>query len=82
MNRILFGSAEMNKREIRYYLISEKSRHGWTEYGLAVEFADEQAQFPSLTLSRGRVQELLSRMRRGTVTPVAVRDVVEDWLLA
>ena len=42
----------------------------------------EEAALPDLSPSRRRVQELAAALARGGVTPVALRDVVDDWLLA
>lgn len=65
----------------RYYLLQEPLGEDAEVYGVAVEYGGERAELRSLTVSRRRAEALLERMRRGRVTPVTARDVVEDWLL-
>ena len=45
------------------------------------EVGEEVADVPNLSPSRARVQELAEALVRGGVTPVTLRDVVDDWLL-
>ena len=60
----------------RYYLLE----YGGS-YGVAVELEGETAAVPDLSPSRQRVEALTDALIRGTVTPVGLRDVVDDWLL-
>jgi len=66
---------------IRYYLVSECGRKRKSSFGLLVRYRDEQVVLTDISPHRGEMQRLLRRMLRGAVTPVAVPDVVEDWLL-
>ena len=50
-------------------------------YGILVEGVGDREVIHGITASRLRIQTLLERLVRGRVTPVSVRDVVEDWLL-
>ncbi|MCI8909774.1 MAG: hypothetical protein HFG09_03755 [Oscillibacter sp.] len=81
MRSILTGTAECGGSDVRYYLLQEPLGEEAECYGVAVEYGGERAELRDLTPSRGRAEELLERMRRGQVTPVTARDVVEDWLL-
>lgn len=46
-----------------------------------VESGGERTEIPGITASQSGILSLLSKLMRGSVTPVAARDVVEDWLL-
>ena len=48
---------------------------------IQVELDGEEAAVWDLSPSREKVQELLASLIRGGVTPVALRDIVDDWLL-
>ena len=76
MEQVFFAAAPCGTQTIRYYLLEEES-----EYGLLVTMGEEETAVHALTPARSRAQALLERMARGTVTPIAVRDVVDDWLL-
>lgn len=50
-------------------------------YGVKVTGEDgEEASVPNLTVSVERIDGLLELLRRNQVSPVHLRDVVEDWL--
>ena len=76
MRRVYIGSACCGEVPVRYFMLTS----GRDRYGILVEKGAERVEIPSLAGSRRRVRELLDRMLRGAVTPVTVRDVVEDWL--
>ena len=50
-------------------------------YGIAVVYRGEQVVIEDLTSRREEIEGLVLKLRKGRVTPVALRDVVEDWLL-
>lgn len=64
-----------------YYYLLEENTGPERSYGIRVECGADQAELRDLTPVAGRARGLLEAMCRGAVTPVAVRDVVEDWLL-
>ena len=68
MKRRLAGESRCKDAALRYYLLTE--------------VGGEQAAVSGITTARQRVQGLLDGLIRGQVTPVALRDVVDDWLLA
>lgn len=80
MRKLLVGEARCRASCVRYYLLEEASESGGS-YGVQVELDGEEAALPDLSPSRRRVQELAAALARGGVTPVALRDVVDDWLL-
>ena len=48
---------------------------------LTLESGGERTEIPGITASQPGILSLLSKLMRGSVTPVAARDVVEDWLI-
>ena len=61
---------------IRYRIIMTAGN-----YCIAVACGGEQAAIENLTPRREEIEALAVKLRKGRVTPVALRDVVEDWLL-
>ena len=50
-------------------------------YGVRVTGSDgDCAEIPNITVSAGRIDELVDLLRRNQVSPVTLRDVVDDWL--
>ena len=50
-------------------------------YGIKVTGPDgESAAIANITVSAARIDELAELVRRNQVSPVTLRDVVEDWL--
>ena len=50
-------------------------------YGVKIVGEDgEEASVPNLTVNAGRIDQLMDLLVRNGVTPVTLRDVVEDWL--
>ena len=78
--RRLAGKAECCGRKIWYCMISERNGENLS-FGLSVVYRDEEVRIPAVTMVYGDIRALLTRMKRGKVTPVAVRDVIEDWIL-
>ena len=66
---------------VDYFLLVEERDALWEHYGVCVESGGERTEIPGITASQTGILLLLSRLMRGSVTPVAARDVVEDWLL-
>ena len=58
---------------VDYFLLVEEWDALWECYGIRVESGGERTEIPGITASQSGI--------RGSVTPVAARDVVEDWLL-
>ena len=50
-------------------------------YGVKVTGPDgDWEAVPNITVSTGRIDELAELIRRNQVSPVTLRDVIEDWL--
>ena len=50
-------------------------------YGVKVTGPDGESEaIPNITVRAGRIDELAELVRRNQVSPVTLRDVVEDWL--
>jgi len=77
LRKVLIGEARCRRAQVRYYLLEEAG----SSYGIQVETGEEAAAVPDLSPSRRRVRELAEALVRGAVTPVSLRDVVDDWLL-
>ncbi|MCI9609674.1 MAG: hypothetical protein HFG07_05595 [Oscillibacter sp.] len=80
MRRLLVGEAQCRASKARYYLLEEDAENPGA-YGVQIELDGEEASVPDLSSSRQRVLELADTLVRGVVTPVGLRDVVDDWLL-
>lgn len=74
------GQARCRTRQVRYYLLEEELEPGGTAYGVGIALEGETAEVRDLSPSRQRVEELARALVRGVVTPVALGDVVDDWL--
>lgn len=70
--------------ECEYFVLIEETggRLPCESYGIRIckTACGESAVLRDLTLASARVIELANLLRRNGVTPVALRDVVEDWL--
>ena len=79
--RRLAGTAECRGRKIQYYILSERLGARNVCFGISVAYRGEEVRIPSVTGGYRAIKVLLRRLKRGRVTPVAVRDVVDDWVL-
>jgi hypothetical protein len=72
------------KLALSYRLFSQARGEEGTSYGIEVALEDtgEVASVEDITVDETRAVRLLRLLTRGTVTPVALRDVVEDFLIA
>lgn len=81
MGKRLVGEGWCRAAQTRYYLLEGEPEEGGPSYGVAVELGGEAAAVSDLSPSRQRVETLAEALVRGVVTPVALRDIVDDWLL-
>lgn len=51
-------------------------------YGIAVSLNGEQTVVEHIVGSQALILSLLQSMERGCVTPVSVRDIIDDFLLS
>ena len=77
MRAFLVGRRPCRGVPVDYFLLVEEWDALWECYGIRVESGGERTE----TASQSGILSLLSKLMRGSVTPVAARDVVEDWLL-
>lgn len=72
-----------NWMKLEYFLLLDADE-GWTEYGVEVRLrrAAEETwdAVHRFTTRRECICALIDRLAEHTVTPVALRDVLEDWL--
>ena len=80
MRKLFVGEARCRALPARYYLLEEDAADPGS-YGVQIEMEGEAAEAADLSPSRQRVWELAETLARGSVTPVALRDVVDDWLV-
>lgn len=68
---------------LEYYLLAETTATQ-THYGVSIRLICtehvEEKTVRRITTSRQRIEQMLLAMARGTVTPVTMRDIVEDML--
>ena len=81
METHLFGTAVCQGLPVRYYLLLQRGRDGRRQYVIRVEYKEEAVTVMGLTVSAEETKALLRKLMLGTVTPVTVPDVIEDWLL-
>ena len=81
MRSTMFATAECAGNEVRYYILSEELDNGTEDYGVLAAYRGETADVCGVTMCRTEIEDLMGCLRRGGVTPTALRDVVEDWLL-
>ncbi len=68
-------------RQMTYYLLAEENLEGTEQYGVRVESeTGDRAEVRKVTISSRSILELMGLLMRNTVTPVSLRDVIEDWL--
>ena len=69
----------------RYYiLVGEMAVSGGlageSNGGKVVSEDGEEAEAPNITISASRIDALMELLIRNSVSPVTLRDVIEDWL--
>lgn len=82
MRKVLAAQELCGEELVSYYLLVGDEAEFAENYGVEVVGCGERVSIPGITCSQMQVHTLLSAMVRCGVTPVAARDVVEDWLLA
>ncbi|MCI9643934.1 MAG: hypothetical protein HFF97_04290 [Oscillibacter sp.] len=80
MRKLFVGEARCRSSQVRYYLLEEDAEEPGS-YGVQIELEGEEASVAGLGPSREKVRDLAEALVRGAVTPVGLRDVVDDWLL-
>lgn len=67
---------------LTYSIIVDSGEDGPESYGVKIDElnGDTHAMIPGLTVSRERIEDLMDKLSRNTVTPTALMDVLADWL--
>lgn len=78
-------AADGFRQRCDYYIIIDQIDTGGIfaceSYGVKIVGPDgEEAAIPHITIDISRIDELVELLRRNEVTPIALRDVVDDWL--
>ena len=79
MKQIFFAAADFSGSPIHYHLLITRTGE-LTQYGVCADWRREEVSIPELSTREEAVLELLDALRRGVVPPLALRDVVDDWL--
>lgn len=75
------GTGCCHGKTVKYYLLEDAADSIAGQYGISLECDNEQVSLPGITVSQPRILALMDALISGSVTPVTLRDVVEDWLL-
>ena len=81
MYEILKSRRSVAGQWVSYYLLVQEDRRLPLQYGvkLAVDSGDFD-EVPDITVSEQQICYLLDLLIRNTVTPISLRDILEDWL--
>ena len=80
MREIFIGERYIEDRRYEYYLLAETGEHDLEQYGVKIADGEDGAVLRDVTSSQRNIQALGELLMDFSVTPVALRDVVEDWL--
>ena len=81
MRKVLTERADVSASVLEYHLLEEPREDGRRDYGVEVCSSDGDSDcVRGITVCREDAAELLRLLARNTVTPVTLRDVIEDWL--
>ena len=81
MRSVFMGSRRLGGEVLSYHLLVEETGDFGETYGVMLEGFGQTAAISRVTASQCQALDLLEKLQQGTVTPVGLRDVVEDWLL-
>ena len=80
MYKVLVGETEILGEKTSYFLLEEIM--GVIEnYGVEIVWGMEQCCIRGITVSGDRAWHLIELLMYHSVTPIALRDVIDDWLL-
>ena len=81
MKKVWFGRTEIRGMTVDYYRTEVPAEHGRTDYGVEIATSlGERCCVDGVTVSEEEIGCLLERLVRNSVTPTALRDVIDDWL--
>lgn len=80
--RILIEKRQQHEHEMSYYLIIEQLDSSLVSFGAAiVDQTGNEMCVRGITISEAKIMSFLFVLIQAFVTPVTLRDVVDDWLL-
>lgn len=81
MRKMLIRRADVGAFVLEYHLVEESREDGRKDYGIEVCSSSGDGDcVRGITVCREEAAALLHLLARNTVTPVTLRDVMEDWL--
>lgn len=80
MRRILVGETDTLGEKTSYYIL-EQTTGVIENYGVEIVRGAEKCCIEKIAVSGDRVWSLAELLLKNTVTPIALMDVVDDWLL-
>ena len=80
---MMMGERQVGELPVRYYLLEEQLPGGEVDYGLRLAVpGGASAELRGITVSSSAIRRLLSCLMRCEVTPMSLRDIVDDWLIS
>ena len=80
---MMMGERRVGLIPVRYYLLEERSPEGKADYGLRLTVpGGDSSELRGVTFSLSAIRRLLGRLMRCDVTPMSLRDIVDDWLIS
>lgn len=84
MKEILVGQRNVAGKEFAYYILADElcgaGGQAGEEYGVRIRSARDSMSVRGITTSADRIRNLAALLMVQTVTPVSLREIVEDWL--
>lgn len=82
MRTLHFGEKKVETMAVNYYLLADELGSEFESYGVEVCCSNgDQAAVRGVTISQSKILLLMSMLMEYAVTPVALRDVVDDFLV-
>ena len=80
---MMMGERRVGLIPVRYYLLEERSPEGKADYCLRLTVTGgDSSELRGVTFSLSAIRRLLGRLMRCDVTPMSLRDIVDDWLIS
>ena len=80
---MMMGERQVGELPVRYYLLAEQLPGGKVDYGLRLAVpGGDSAELRGIKVSSSAIRQLLSCLMRYEVTPMSLRDIVDDWLIS
>lgn len=80
MKKQLYLSLETDNYELNYYLLEDESGYGIQIDKMSNQTVAETKPIYDLCTEKDEVCEFIHKIKDGSVTPVTLEYVVEDWI--